>query len=90
MTEEHELRIPFKDLTKVVLECSNCSAELTIDISNTKQRTMSSGQRKTCPACNHAFDSMSERAFDHIFKWYDCVLSAPFADKVFFRIKKTL
>ena len=58
MTEQTELRIPFKDLTAVSVECEGCSAEINFDLQNTKwqPKAMKEEERLRCPICSHLFD----------------------------------
>jgi len=58
MTEQIEVKIPFNDLTRIILECATCRAETTIDISEPKQRQIINASRPICcPVCSTSFDS---------------------------------
>ncbi len=82
MTEQVEVKIPFADLTEVTLQCPDCGAEISLDIS--KHPNVSD----KCPGCAHAIDSKFDEAFSRLREWYLCLKDSSFGDKMFFRIKK--
>lgn len=70
MTEIKELRIPYDDLTRVVIPCSRCGLEIAIDITrlqrDVKARSIS------CPICpNTRLDSQYGLVLDELVGWYD-------------------
>lgn len=84
MTEQIEVKIPFADLTHVVIECPDCGAEISLNISK-HQRIPDK-----CPGgCGHSMDSKFDEAFSRLREWHKCLNGSPIASKMFFRIKKS-
>jgi transcription elongation factor Elf1 len=87
MTEETEIRIPFRDLTRVAFACKECGAEVTIDISNRKHLPVEDPDcLMKCSVCGRDFDSRLRATFSKLFEWYEDVDKT--RHEVYFRLKR--
>ncbi len=89
MTEFTEVCIPYRDLTRISLECKQCEAETAIDISKDKHRRVELNEREKpmkCPVCGADFDSQLRGAFSDLLNWYEKVEKS--GHKVFFKIRR--
>jgi predicted RNA-binding Zn-ribbon protein involved in translation (DUF1610 family) len=58
MTESHESRIPWSDLTNIALPCPSCGAETIVNIADDRQhRIWDDGTVVMCGVCQHKFDN---------------------------------
>lgn len=63
MTAEHYTRVPFVDLTHVVIRCRACGAEGTVDITDERQaRVWTGGRAMTCVGCGQQFPEIVKAA----------------------------
>lgn len=87
MTEEKELRIPFKDLSHICIECGVCQAEIIIDVANEKHRKIDWKHAKfACPVCSNLLDSQIRNALEGFVQWYECLVDSK--QSVSFRIRR--
>lgn len=75
MTETHERRISHDELKLLCFVCSECQAELTLDIENSKQRERFHPNNLLieCPFCRSEFSSDFARCIRLFIQWYQSV-----------------
>jgi hypothetical protein len=70
MTEITERRIEYQELSRVVVVCKHCEAEVTVDMNNEVQFAAVKGKRiRTCHVCTESFDSRLAEALVHFASW---------------------
>lgn len=82
MTELRELRIPFNEVSRIVLECK-CGVEIGIDM-NKQNETPWKEKGLECPVCHTKFDSSLRTALYFYSSWMDAIKKS--GEKVSFRI----
>ncbi len=83
MTEQKELRIPSNEISRIVLECSKCGVEITMDM-NKQGETPWKEKGLECPICHNKFDSNLKLALYFFGNWMAAVTQS--GEKVSFRI----
>jgi len=87
MTEEHELRVPFKEVSRVVIACK-CGAEITLDLTQKAHLEIDwKTKNLECPICRNKFDSNLKAALNDLSGWYFNAEKSE--EQVFFRIRKS-
>ena len=89
MTEEKELKIPFKDLTRIAVECE-CGTEITLGITDdwTKQIQKQEDWNLKCPTCPRKLPESLCQAIFRYLTWYELAIKSK--QTVFFRLKKNV
>jgi len=71
VTETREALIPYNDLTHVVLECRQCSSQITVDIKKLLGEKDLEHRIINCPICpNTRLDSQYGPVLAELVEWY--------------------
>ena len=86
MTDITERRIGYNELTRMVIVCKACRAEVTIDIANETQFQTIKDKKSSliCPVCDTRFDSAMPEAIGAFAIWHDRLFKA--GHDVYFRL----
>ena len=86
MTDTTEWKIDYKELTRMVVVCKTCHAEVALDMANQVQFQVikSKSSRLMCPVCDVEFDSSMPEAIGAFAIWHDRLFKA--GHDVFFRV----
>ena len=77
MTEQLEVRIPAVDLSKLIIECPTCKAEIVLNIADPKHSGVTvPSQGFFCTVCNKAFDDRIREAVAFSFAWHNTIAKA--------------
>ncbi len=74
MTETHERRISYKELTHLAFKCARCGIEMSFDLKNADQKRRLSHSQVTalkCPSCEYEFDRYFMKSFQGLRNWLD-------------------
>jgi uncharacterized CHY-type Zn-finger protein len=86
MTEEREIRVPYKELTRQSVTCGKCQTEVTVDFMS--KTAYQKGDTFECPLCHTAFDSRLLESFLRFQEWLECLEWMEICKQdVIFRIK---
>lgn len=85
MTEIRELRIPYDDLTRVVIDCS-CGTELSIDLPRALEQDWET-KGLLCVVCGKSPDSQIKTGLNHLANWYSCTKDSGAGKTISFRVK---
>ena len=71
MTGEKEISVPYSDLVKMSITCKHCTAEVIVNIAESRQaRIHSDKEQYVCPICRENFADRIGPALAHLSEWF--------------------